>query len=62
MASATPDVMDIARPDLKQKKTRRLMVWAGVAVVVVAVAVSGRVRGSNRPLPQWIAPPSGPTR
>ena len=30
--------MDIARPDLKQKKTRRLMIWTGVAVVVVAVA------------------------
>jgi RND family efflux transporter MFP subunit len=30
--------MDIARPDLKQKKTRRLMIWGGVAAVVVAVA------------------------
>ncbi len=28
--------MDIARPDLKQKKKRQLMIWAGVAVVVVA--------------------------
>jgi len=35
--------MDIARPDIKQKKTRRTIAWAGVAVVVVAglaVAVS----------------------
>ncbi len=31
-------VMDIARPDIKQKKTRRLIIWGGVAVVVVAVA------------------------
>ena len=29
-------VMDIARPDLKQKRKRQLMIWAGVAVVVVA--------------------------
>jgi HlyD family secretion protein len=28
--------MDIARPDLKQKRKRQLMIWAGVAVVVVA--------------------------
>jgi HlyD family secretion protein len=28
--------MDIARPDLKQKKKRQLMIWAGVAVVVLA--------------------------
>jgi HlyD family secretion protein len=37
------DVMDIARPDLKQKRMRRLWVWAGVAVAVlsiVAVAVA----------------------
>jgi len=35
--------MDIARPDIKQKKKRQLFVWAGVAVVVLAgaaVAVS----------------------
>ncbi|MFZ0745478.1 MAG: HlyD family efflux transporter periplasmic adaptor subunit [Terracidiphilus sp.] len=39
MASALfPNVMDIARPDLKQKKMRRLLAWAGVAVVVVTVA------------------------
>jgi RND family efflux transporter MFP subunit len=31
--------MDIARPDLKQKRKRQLMIWAGVAVVVVAVLV-----------------------
>jgi RND family efflux transporter MFP subunit len=31
-----PVVMDIARPDLKQKRKRQLMIWAGVAVVVVA--------------------------
>ena len=31
--------MDIARPDLKQKKKRQMFVWAGVAVVVLAVAV-----------------------
>jgi RND family efflux transporter MFP subunit len=28
--------MDIARPDLKQKRKRQLMIWAGVAVVVLA--------------------------
>ena len=28
--------MDIARPDLKQKKKRQLMIWAGVGVVVLA--------------------------
>jgi len=31
--------MDIARPDLKQKRKRQLMIWAGVAVVVLAGAV-----------------------
>jgi len=31
--------MDIARPDLKKQKTRRMLVWAGLAVVVLAVAV-----------------------
>jgi RND family efflux transporter MFP subunit len=31
--------MDIARPDFKQKRKRQLMIWAGVAVVVLAVAV-----------------------
>ena len=31
--------MDIARPDLKQKKQRRLVIWGGVAAVIVAVAV-----------------------
>jgi HlyD family secretion protein len=31
--------MDIARPDLKQKKKRQMFVWAGVGVVVLAVAV-----------------------
>jgi HlyD family secretion protein len=31
-------VMDIARPDIKQKKTRRLMIWGGVAAVVIAMA------------------------
>jgi len=37
------DVMDIARPDLKKKRKRQLIVWAVVAVVVLtvlAVAVS----------------------
>jgi HlyD family secretion protein len=34
-----PAVMDIARPDLKQKKKRQMFVWAGVAVIVVAGAV-----------------------
>jgi HlyD family secretion protein len=28
--------MDIARPDLKQKRKRQLMIWTGVAVVVLA--------------------------
>jgi len=39
----SPDVMDIARPDLKKKRKRQLIVWAVVAVVVLtvlAVAVS----------------------
>ena len=31
--------MDIARPDLKQKRKRRLAVWIGVAAVVLVVAV-----------------------
>jgi HlyD family secretion protein len=31
--------MDIARPDLKQKKKRQMFLWAGVGVVVLAVAV-----------------------
>ncbi len=31
--------MDIARPDLKQKKKRQLFVYAGVAVVVIGIAV-----------------------
>jgi HlyD family secretion protein len=31
--------MDIARPDLKQKKKRRYAVWAGIAVVALTVAV-----------------------
>ena len=30
--------MDIARPDLKQKKKRRLIIWSGIAVVLVAIA------------------------
>src|SRR5579862_9938994 len=30
--------MDIARPDLLRKRKRRLLVWAGIAVVVLAVA------------------------
>jgi HlyD family secretion protein len=31
--------MDIARPDIKKQKTRRMIIWAGIAVVVLAVAV-----------------------
>ena len=31
--------MDIARPDLKKKRRRRLLIWAGIAVVVLTVAV-----------------------
>jgi multidrug resistance efflux pump len=31
--------MDIARPDIKQKKKRQMFVWAGVAVVVLLAAV-----------------------
>jgi HlyD family secretion protein len=31
--------MDIARPDLKQRKKRQMFVYAGVAVVVIAIAV-----------------------
>jgi RND family efflux transporter MFP subunit len=33
--------MDIARPDLKLKKKRQLVVWIGVAVVVLTLAVVG---------------------
>src|ERR1700728_2234409 len=33
--------MDIARPDLLRRRKRRLAVWAGVAVVVLAVAAFG---------------------
>jgi HlyD family secretion protein len=32
-------VMDIARPDIKKQKTRRMIIWAGIAVVVLAAAV-----------------------
>src|SRR5579863_4659312 len=31
--------MDIARPDLKQKKQRQMFVYAGVAVVIIGIAV-----------------------
>src|SRR5580698_9680280 len=31
--------MDIARPDLKKKKQRQMFVWAGVAVVIIGIAV-----------------------
>jgi HlyD family secretion protein len=31
--------MDIARPDIKLKKKRQTFIWAGIAVVVIAVAV-----------------------
>src|SRR5664279_3066405 len=31
--------MDIARPDLKQKRIRQYAVWAGVAVVLLTLAV-----------------------
>ena len=31
--------MDIARPDIKKQKRRRLYVWAGIGVVVLTVAV-----------------------
>jgi len=34
-----PAVMDIARPDLKKKKMRQYAMWAGVAAVLLAVAV-----------------------
>jgi len=34
-----PYDMDIARPDLKQKKKRQMFVYAGAAVVVIAIAV-----------------------
>jgi hypothetical protein len=30
--------MDIARPDIKRKKQRQMIVWAGVAVVVLGSA------------------------
>lgn len=31
--------MDIARPDLKKQKRRRLYIWAGIGVVVLTIAV-----------------------
>src|ERR1700684_263745 len=31
--------MDIARPDLKKQKRRRLFIWAGIGLVVLTVAV-----------------------
>ena len=31
--------MDIARPDLKRKRTRQLALWAGVAAVLLTVSV-----------------------
>jgi HlyD family secretion protein len=34
-----PGVMDIARPDLKKQKRRRLIIWAGIGVIVLTVAV-----------------------
>lgn len=33
--------MDIARPDIRKKKKRQLFIWAGIGVVVVAVAAFG---------------------
>jgi RND family efflux transporter MFP subunit len=36
--------MDIARPDLKQKKMRQYAIWAGVAAVVLTVAVVAVLR------------------
>jgi RND family efflux transporter MFP subunit len=36
--------MDIARPDLKQKKIRQYAIWAGVAAVVLTVAVVAVMR------------------
>jgi HlyD family secretion protein len=39
-----PMAMDIARPDIKQKKKRQLFVWAGVAVVVLTLLVLGVAR------------------
>jgi len=33
--------MDIARPDLKQKKKRRLVIWAGIGVVVLTLLAVG---------------------
>jgi HlyD family secretion protein len=34
-----PRVMDIARPDLRKKKMRQYAIWAGVAAVLLTVAV-----------------------
>lgn len=39
-----PIAMDIARPDIKQKKKRQLFVWAGVAVVVLTLLGIGVAR------------------
>src|SRR6185437_3501676 len=36
--------MDIARPDIKQKKKRRLVVWVAGAAVVIALLVIGIFR------------------
>jgi len=35
------DAMDIARPDIKLKKRRQLIVWIGIAVVVLSAAAYG---------------------
>ena len=37
----SPDVMDIARPDLKKKKMRQYAIWTGIAVVVLTVLAVG---------------------
>src|ERR1700739_4713579 len=43
--------MDIARPDLKMKKRRRLLVWSGAAALVLALLVVG----------VWRLKPAAPT-
>jgi HlyD family secretion protein len=46
-----PGVMDIARPDLKKKKMRQYAIWAGIAAVLLTVAV----------IAVWRLKPAAPT-
>ena len=53
--------MDIARPDLLEKKKKRQLVWAGSAAAVVVLLTLGSRASSRRPRPSS-ARPSASTR